>query len=185
MWSATPSRPQSFQSALPVWGATVVLQLDDGAGVISIRAPRVGSDRATRRTGRRCRIFQSALPVWGATREVAYGLRVPGISIRAPRVGSDPMGRGREPLRMAFQSALPVWGATPSSGSSSQSRCYFNPRSPCGERQGASLQYGSTIQISIRAPRVGSDLVGRFICSSSIFQSALPVWGATATFCSL
>ncbi len=33
-----------FQSTLPVWGATVVVQLSDFYLVISIHAPRVGSD---------------------------------------------------------------------------------------------------------------------------------------------
>ena len=57
--------------------------------IISIHAPRVGSDVV-----RRC------------------SCRARGISIHAPRVGSDP---------------VPPRAGTPEE--------YFNPRSPCGERQ--------------------------------------------------
>ena len=64
-----------FQSTLPVWGATMRCGAAPPARLISIHAPRVGSDKAT--NGR-----QGILP----------------ISIHAPRVGSDelPIGsRGR------------------------------------------------------------------------------------------
>ena len=105
------------------------------AKVISIHAPRVGSDRghdlhkvrhrafqstlpvwgATLETGSSlvCDIFQSTLPVWGATVGFhADSLEECLISIHAPRVGSD----GSPPIvpvkSVAFQSTLPVWGAT-------------------------------------------------------------------------
>ena len=79
----------------------------------------------------------------------------------------------------AFQSTLPVWGATCRRSASSASSTNFNPRSPCGERPGgaghdpddAGFQstlpvWGAThvaelpiepVDISIHAPRVGSD----------------------------
>ena len=161
VWGATqgpPARVQIdlFQSTLPVWGATA---FDNALGVfdqISIHAPRVGSDKSRagaascrryfnprspcgERLGRGERfddlaIFQSTLPVWGAT-----------------------PGTGAKSYWVAFQSTLPVWGATisrlivsythkisihaPRVGSdqrersSQTTRHYFNPRSPCGERQ--------------------------------------------------
>ena len=78
----------------------------------------------------------------------------------------------------------------------------FNPRSPCGERRfelaGAARDAGISIHaprvgsdvkneiipfqqlISIHAPRVGSDMPTNFIkVFFVIFQSTLPVWGAT------
>ena len=80
---------------------------------------------------------------------------------------------------------------------------YFNPRSPCGERLCDGFEAASDFAISIHAPRVGSDRVmGGFVddkidfnprspcgerlspcinCAKVIvFQSTLPVWGATA-----
>ena len=117
-----------------------------------------------------------------------------------------------------------MWGATPAHNTPAAQRCYFNPRSPCGERLlrmnrpntywkfqstlpvwGATSTYPSTgesMEISIHAPRVGSDGRGErglpdgydfnprspcgerlvrphSICLLQRFQSTLPVWGAT------
>ena len=147
---------------------------------ISIHAPRVGSDN-----------------------ETANMPPITGISIHAPRVGSD-----------FFSSRY-----------NSSNSSYFNPRSPCGERQKLSDCFLWAIRISIHAPRVGSDnelaatfadgsmisihaprvgsdcqprellpVAGHFnprspcgerpVCNSllednDVFQSTLPVWGAT------
>ena len=84
---------------------------------------------------RAARRFQSALPLRGATHLVpldAVGLP---ISIRAPLAGSDKTyGLGR-PEWGVFQSALPLRGATVGTFGSTSKCCYFNPRSPCGERR--------------------------------------------------
>ena len=79
---------------------------------------------------------------------------------------------------------------------------YFNPRSPCGERPALCSAAYRVAAISIHAPRVGSDTgIGRvalhltyfnprspcgerptselFKILLSLFQSTLPVWGAT------
>ena len=80
--------------------------------MISIHAPRVGSDRLHIRVAPDEKEFQSTLPVWGATG--AEAASVPSgtmISIHAPRVGSD---------------AAPWNCPAPDP--------HFNPRSPCGER---------------------------------------------------
>ena len=56
----------------------------------------------------------------------------------------------------------------------------FNPRSPCGERhvvEGLSILL---TEISIHAPRAGSDFYRRLVLvAGNIFQSTLPVRGAT------
>ena len=80
------------------------------------------------------------------------------ISIHAPRVGSDAL----------------LWGHQ-------NSHDNFNPRSPCGERLTVGITVSGTTAISIHAPRVGSDVT---VCHShtpkmELFQSTLPVWGAT------
>ena len=55
----------------------------------------------------------------------------------------------------------------------------FNPRSPRGER----LKHGKVLSsknISIHAPRVGSDDTVKLTCEDLLtFQSTLPAWGAT------
>ena len=79
--------------------------------------------------------FQSTLPVWGATRGAECPESQTPISIHAPRVGSDGCSN----------SSTSFW------------YCYFNPRSPCGERLSRHIRFCPSIPISIHAPRVGSD----------------------------
>ena len=100
--------------------------------------------------------FQSTLPAWGATQHEPYF-----------------------PRSQKFQSTLPAWGATYHVSAIYADR-YFNPRSPHGERllcaafltrpngifQSTLPAWGATshqssffhqLQISIHAPRMGSD----------------------------
>ena len=56
-----------FQSTLPGWGATKVFGQHGIYRLISIHAPRMGSDAALRQVVRTCSEFQSTLPEWGAT----------------------------------------------------------------------------------------------------------------------
>ena len=213
----------TFQSTLPVWGATSCYTILDHLFPISIHAPRVGSDFAGEIPLRHPDYFNPRSPCGERRCVRAAGHEGPEISIHAPRVGSDPKrpcsaasptnfnprspcGERRQQTRsrpetsyfnprspcgerrrrrrnrgfiIAFQSTLPVWGATfpvlpnkpigdisihaPRVGSDSilaVTVCrsvYFNPRSPCGERQVAGGPTAVGGIISIHAPRVGSD----------------------------
>ena len=79
----------TFQSTLPVRGATLL----PGAGLrplpISIHAPREGSDAFQGNTVARKDQFQSTLPVRGATSLPLQIVKEDLISIHAPREGSD------------------------------------------------------------------------------------------------
>ena len=102
------------------------------------------------------RIFQSTLPVRGATtvrREPPCRVQ---ISIHAPRAGSD-CKEARRDRDTHISIHAPRAGSDSQVAKSLQSREYFNPRSPCGER---------------RALAQMSDVTDRF-------QSTLPVRGAT------
>ena len=59
--------PYFFQSTLPMWGATRVCRSDKSYFIISIHAPRAGSDLLILCITLRDMIFQSTLPVRGAT----------------------------------------------------------------------------------------------------------------------
>ena len=106
-------------------------------------------------------------------------------------------------LLTEFQSTLPVGGATPAQTVRKIRTADFNPRSPWGERPAWVSSVGSFRPISIHAPRGGSDLGWSTLpelrrisihaprggsdssclahCSFiSVFQSTLPVGGATA-----
>ena len=67
----------------------------------------------------------------------------------------------------------------------------FNPRSPHGERRYYDDFLHLTDEISIHAPRMGSDFPSLTVMLDSfVFQSTLPAWGATdlmvlESFCSI
>ena len=150
--------PKSFQSTLPVWGATYGEFLIEV--VICHFNPR--SPCGERHRGRTVKWHKVV------------------ISIHAPRVGSDPERKLDCYAPVLFQSTLPVWGATKVLCPVRLCTVYFNPRSPCGERHGM----GTPIcpMVSNFNPR--SPCGERLIFLNSflwlrIFQSTLPVWGAT------
>ena len=210
MWGATAAvkaliATDEFQSTLPVWGATTWRTLPAPSAVRFQSTLPVWGATAPFSGIKPCSLFQSTLPVWGATHLLGrHAVRI-GISIHAPRVGSD---HGYSPFRILpdnfnprspcgerrtegtpehpcdpFQSTLPVWGATGPVAGHTPSTSYFNPRSPCGERPVLFRSAKKDDRISIHAPRVGSDvIVKRSEIPRSIFQSTLPVWGATSAF---
>ena len=168
---------------------------------ISIHAPRTGSDMHSTARPLISPRFQSTLPARGATSCVfggekhadfnprsphgerrsapaLYRLRSP-ISIHAPRTGSD-VSKFTSMYLLDIQSTLPARGATFWTMPVRVAICYFNPRSPHGERQkravlqdkrcrfqptlparGATPAAGDLdaggVVISIHAPRTGSD----------------------------
>jgi len=78
-----------FQSTPPVWGATIRDLVIKLISVVSIHAPRVGSDE-----------------------HLEYRDTGIDVSIHAPRVGSDSFNHSFILLMDEFQSTPPVWGAT-------------------------------------------------------------------------
>ena len=150
--------------------------------LISIHAPRVGSDEGAARARAPDGRFQSTLPVWGATRRVRRAGAPWLISIHAPRVGSDGMVAVVQPHVGPFQSTLPVWGATTSLDLSSSVFGYFNPRSPCGERRGLKSHSVPSVRFQSTLPVWGATRGLRATQPHHGFQSTLPVWGATAVF---
>ena len=163
MWGATRlwirrAAARSFQSTLPVWGATRYTHAFTILSCISIHAPRVGSDHNTpfasasytnfnprspcgERLASANKIvalaeFQSTLPVWGAT---SIGMVMDlflEISIHAPRVGSD-VEQFMEVCGYGISIHAPRVGSDASAAPRLSSHGHFNPRSPCGERRRA------------------------------------------------
>ena len=78
-----------FQSTLPARGATRAEPSKSAKVLISIHAPRTGSDARACGGRPRKRRFQSTLPARGATRPPIALCRPCVISIHAPRTGSD------------------------------------------------------------------------------------------------
>ena len=135
---ATPlpvGAPWVFQSTLPGWGATGVRPRRPDPVVISIHAPRMGSDSGHQHKHRLDAYFNPRSPD-----------------------GERPVTVPPWPIVPIFQSTLPGWGATRRHPRRfGQTPGYFNPRSPDGERRLHRFDRGGGQPISIHAPRMGSD----------------------------
>ena len=151
---------------------------DGERDLISIHAPLAGSDQCHKpmapclhdfnprspcreRLFRRIRarpvcVFQSTLPLRGAT---VRGLQhfVPAeISIHAPLAGSD-AGRFRARFPRCYFNPRSPCGERLRRSRFASHTFNFNPRSPCGERPATWSQCALTLAISIHAPLAGSD----------------------------
>ena len=81
--------------------------------IISIHAPREGSDENIDRTLAVQSEFLSTLPARGATYQMRETIsQVQRISIHAPREGSDATNAAAEVGKVQFLSTLPARGAT-------------------------------------------------------------------------
>ena len=155
-----------FQSTLPAWGATLLYANDSHPLIISIHAPRMGSD----------------------TFAICYLHQLPLISIHAPRMGSDNQQNGNKLLHRDFNPRSPH-GERRRKRRRGQRFFHFNPRSPHGERHSKYMRdvldylfqstlpaWGATQQvyarcagllISIHAPRMGSDPLAEILNRTS------------------
>ena len=145
---------------------------------ISIHTPLAGSDCAPLMIRSKNTYFNPHSPC-GERRESEGGSVVDGhISIHTPLAGSDIIHAGAVKLTL-ISIHTPLAGSDISFKGSSQSACYFNPHSPCGERPKRSnglspvLTFQSTLplrgatsghwrwsvygEISIHTPLAGSD----------------------------
>ena len=147
-----------FQSTLPTWGATVIVNHNWFS----------------------CALFQSTLPTWGATQCSCVCYLSGAVSIHAPHVGSDTTSANRILIICCFNPRSPR-GERQSSEHHPRRRKSFNPRSPRGERLSETSE-GITAKVSIHAPHVGSDyLMFSKYFVMLMFQSTLPTWGATVS----
>ena len=120
------------------------------------RSPR-GERQQAWATYRQALRFLSTLPAWGATPSDPGSGLIDIISIHAPRVGSDLCATIPRVRLLTFLSTLPAWGATAATPTSATAATHFYPRSPRGERRSTREQFAEWFNISIHAPRVGSD----------------------------
>ena len=174
-----PVRARPISIHAPRMGSDRRIRHDRRALAISIHAPRMGSDCQITQHARAHSISIHAPRMGSDQKAMDLGLFRIKISIHAPRMGSDWPDMSALPEFDEFQSTLPGWGATgpaPPGGTScpnfnprspdgerpyprpsNASASYFNPRSPDGERLVGQQQLGRPVDISIHAPRMGSD----------------------------
>ena len=148
--------------------------------MISIHAPRMGSDYPITITPLGISAFQSTLPGWGATRRHNHGGQTRGdfnprspdgerhgagrtardtgiISIHAPRMGSDERCPCRTRHPATFQSTLPGWGATGRGAVTVEPWIGFQSTLPGWGATRHRKTQAALAKISIHAPRMGSD----------------------------
>ncbi len=164
----------SFQSTLPIRGATEVGAAASVGCLISIHAPHTGSDARRRRHSQRGAYFnprspygerqtfidrrvvefqfQSTLPIRGATKRAIERFSEALISIHAPHTGSDLFLARAEDSYLQFQSTLPIRGATRVASGLGTWTANFNPRSPYGERRGAAVLDEVVVDFNPRSP---------------------------------
>ena len=173
------SLAEAFQSTLPARGATTQAVMQASFLLISIHAPRTGSDPCTAiiatfsasfqstlpARGATCSVsasfvrssqFQSTLPARGATILVRQLPQLFPISIHAPRTGSDVFVLSQLRRLRIFQSTLPARGATCRKTRNALPAA-FQSTLPA---RGATTRDGTmrvSKYISIHAPRTGSD----------------------------
>ncbi len=113
-------------------------------------------------------------PARGAMlRDRERGRSIEGVSIRAPRGERLSKSATHNRATRCFNPRSPHYPET------SQTPDRFNPRSPRGERSYDGPLPADVGEVSIRAPRAGSDAVrGGLGILRDVFQSALPARGA-------
>ena len=148
---------QLFQSTLPAKGATRDNAINIGIILISIHAPRGGSDSTWGAKNNTMANFNPRSPRGERQEIYAQGTDKDDISIHAPREGSDLVSPRDFRSRLNFNPRSPRGGATCKLLTTIALFVYFNPRSPRGERP--PVQYRSILSI--------------------LFQSTLPAGGAT------
>ena len=128
---------------------------------ISIHAPLAGRDGKVGKRTMAVNGFQSTRPLRGATYQCISKHGRIGISIHAPLAGRDVISHFISAFNKLFQSTRPLRGATPFYCLSCRRGFYFNPRAPCGARQGFDMDSLIPTEISIHAPLAGRDRSGR------------------------
>ena len=147
---------------------------------ISIHAPLAGCDRRGGQSPEERRNFNPRTPCgvrpaypWGCDRaQTHFNPRTPCgvrrrraggkassivISIHAPLAGCDCQARLCRTEGKKFQSTHPLRGATGAQAQSLYRPGNFNPRTPCGVRQGIHTPHDTDFPISIHAPLAGCD----------------------------
>ena len=197
-----------FQSTLPARGATIRGNFQKLARLISIHAPRTGSDERIYQHLTFTHGFQSTLPARGATSSTFADLlgsahfnprsphgerragesrlrRADSISIHAPRTGSDRSGAGRTAVHLPISIHAPRTGSDRESPAHGAGLHYFNPRSPHGERHAPHQRRPSAFDFNPRSPHGERRRVAVARTAAHIFQSTLPARGATSAICFL
>ena len=153
--------PGAFQPTRPLRGATLkAFGTASSLLLFQPTRPLRGATCGHRISAGACRISTHA-PLAGRDYSVNLIDRFPVISTHAPLAGRDGLGQTAFAPCRIFQPTRPLRGATASRQLLTRQRRYFNPRAPCGARQGGAANMARPISISTHAPLAGRDVEGR------------------------
>ena len=196
--------PVPFQSTLPARGATNGISRYSMPLLISIHAPRTGSDGTDAASvAQDCHFnprsphgerlggppaqphqdgqFQSTLPARGATDREQERAKTLIFQSTLPARGATVV-KVRVRLIEPFQSTLPARGATIPARRVSRGSTHFNPRSPHGERQKKHILDMGISNFNPRSPHGERHPPDESWERTQSFQSTLPARGATFSF---
>ena len=123
----------SFQSTLPMRGATVSGIQTMVGNMFSIHTPHAGSDTSAENRNRSFKIFNPHSPCGERRKRNKQRYRENNFSIHTPHAGSDKQYLEQEALEKVFNPHSPC-GERLKSVSGGRAALLFNPHSPCGER---------------------------------------------------
>ena len=124
-----------FQSTPPAWGATYNRSRETRQKIISIHAPRMGSDGLYQSHRFRQWHFNPR-PPHGERRSLERGVWIDSrISIHAPRMGSDVASSTSAKHGFTISIHAPRMGSDRHISRNICARLNFNPRPPHGERR--------------------------------------------------
>ena len=149
--------------------------------IISIHAPRTGSDCRRSRCQFPANGFQSTLPARGATAVLIADLKKLLFQSTLPARGATDGNNARQKPKK-FQSTLPARGATDDFSQLADFDTLFQSTLPARGATSGVHHVIPALYISIHAPRTGSDWRNRQ-CNRrrGTFQSTLPARGATSS----
>ena len=101
------------------------------------------------------------------------------ISIHAPLAGSDYPQAHAYLIAERISIHAPLAGSDPADYKKRLHNPYFNPRSPCGERQSQSRTPSKSANFNPRSPCGERRFNHEFVVAFRQFQSTLPLRGAT------
>ena len=168
----------TFQSTLPARGATYLNEKNAVAIVISIHAPRTGSDTASATASPVGNKFQSTLPARGATPPTKLLPAFWRISIHAPRTGSDPRPTVSIPMTMISIHA-PRTGSDSTVSTSVTRTKRFQSTLPARGATRIDAAFFCVTVFQSTLPARGATTAKLKMLDSELFQSTLPARGAT------
>ena len=178
--TSLPRRPgfPGFQSTLPLRGATSSTRAAGWKNLISIHAPLTGSDPRAMPDTPQITDFNPRSPYGERQYHLGYNDKPEYFNPRSP-YGERQNSNTNKQTQENFNPRSP-YGERQQAKEPDLKSADFNPRSPYGERLSGFISSAVWALFQSTLPLRGATNLGRFSANSSTFQSTLPLRGATS-----